>query len=175
MEGIKTGNSLAILRGFTWPFWDGEFPWPFLNGWNGDLQRSGMKRSRIESPGGSEFGNFFDRLQDQHLPVGVPSSTNHGADGEFDTLNWQPFSNMEGPGRLFFLNDFWTWHIFVLMQIYLGGHAYWFKVGEIIITLLRDCEPVGMVFGPQKIYAPASSKWPFDHPNGGHLTPEKVT
>ena len=22
---------------------------------------------------------------------------------------------------------------------------------------------------------PASSKWPFDHPNGGHLTPEKVT
>ena len=22
---------------------------------------------------------------------------------------------------------------------------------------------------------PTSSKWPFDHPNGGHLTPEKVT
>ena len=22
---------------------------------------------------------------------------------------------------------------------------------------------------------PASSKWPFDNPNGGHLTPEKVT
>ena len=22
---------------------------------------------------------------------------------------------------------------------------------------------------------PASSKWPFDHPNGGHLTAEKVT
>ena len=22
---------------------------------------------------------------------------------------------------------------------------------------------------------PASSKWPFDHPNGGHLTPERVT
>ena len=24
-------------------------------------------------------------------------------------------------------------------------------------------------------YAPGSSKWPFDNPNGGHLTPEKVT
>ena len=24
-------------------------------------------------------------------------------------------------------------------------------------------------------YTPASSKWPFDHPNGGHLTPERVT
>ena len=22
---------------------------------------------------------------------------------------------------------------------------------------------------------PASSEWPFDHPNGGHLSPEKVT
>ena len=26
-----------------------------------------------------------------------------------------------------------------------------------------------------KTSGPASSKWPFDHPNGGHLTPEKVT
>ena len=25
------------------------------------------------------------------------------------------------------------------------------------------------------ILLPASSKWPFDHPNGGHLTLEKVT
>ena len=27
---------------------------------------------------------------------------------------------------------------------------------------------------PKKI-GPASSKWPFDHPTGDHLTPEKVT
>ena len=26
-----------------------------------------------------------------------------------------------------------------------------------------------------KNYSPASSKWPFDSPNGGHLIPEKVT
>ena len=26
-----------------------------------------------------------------------------------------------------------------------------------------------------QMYKPASSKWPFDHKNGGHLTPEKVT
>ena len=26
-----------------------------------------------------------------------------------------------------------------------------------------------------KVFVPASSKWPFDIPNGGHLTPEKVT
>ena len=25
------------------------------------------------------------------------------------------------------------------------------------------------------LYEPASSKWPFDIPNGGHLTPEKDT
>ena len=25
------------------------------------------------------------------------------------------------------------------------------------------------------VYLPASSKWPFDSPNGGHLSPEKVT
>ena len=28
---------------------------------------------------------------------------------------------------------------------------------------------------PLWIHGPASSKWPFDNPNGGHLTPEKVT
>ena len=39
----KPGNSL-------WPFWDGEFTWPFSMV-VGDLQRSGMKRSRLESPG----------------------------------------------------------------------------------------------------------------------------
>ncbi len=27
----------------------------------------------------------------------------------------------------------------------------------------------------RKKYLPASSKWPFDLPNGGHLAPEKVT
>ena len=27
----------------------------------------------------------------------------------------------------------------------------------------------------QIFHLPASSKWPFDNPNGGHLTPEKVT
>ena len=27
----------------------------------------------------------------------------------------------------------------------------------------------------KKKQSPASSKWPFDHPNGGHLTLEKVT
>ncbi len=27
----------------------------------------------------------------------------------------------------------------------------------------------------KNVYKPASSKWPFDNPNGGHLTPEKVT
>ena len=37
------GNSL-------WPFWDDEFTWPFGKA-NRDLQRSGMKRSRLESPG----------------------------------------------------------------------------------------------------------------------------
>ena len=34
-----------------WPFWDGEFTWPELKGWKGDLQGSGIERSRIESPG----------------------------------------------------------------------------------------------------------------------------
>ena len=40
---------LAILR--WWPFWDGEFTWPELKGDISNLQRSGIKRSRIESPG----------------------------------------------------------------------------------------------------------------------------
>ena len=27
----------------------------------------------------------------------------------------------------------------------------------------------------QKEHMPGSSQWPFDNPNGGHLTPEQVT
>ena len=33
--------------------------------------------------------------------------------------------------------------------------------------------PVPYIFGTRGL--PASSKWPFDNPNGGHLAPEKVT
>ena len=33
--------------------------------------------------------------------------------------------------------------------------------------------PVKSPYRRAKIDLPASSKWPFDHPNGGHLTPEK--
>ena len=38
-----------------WPFWDGEFTWPFQGGVVRDLQRSGMKRARLESPGVDNF------------------------------------------------------------------------------------------------------------------------
>ena len=36
-------------------FWDGEFTWPEIKGWKRDLQRSGMKRARLDSPGKCVF------------------------------------------------------------------------------------------------------------------------
>ena len=56
-RGLKSfpGNSL-------WPFWDGD-PWPFRKV-VGDLQRLGINRSRLESPGQYNFlsmSPFFPR------------------------------------------------------------------------------------------------------------------
>ncbi len=48
----KTIN-LAILR--LWPFWDGEWKRDPFKGCKRDLQRLGIKRSRIESPGTSYY------------------------------------------------------------------------------------------------------------------------
>ena len=36
-------------------------------------------------------------------------------------------------------------------------------------------KPNKKLFTPKTTILPASSKWPFDIPNVGHLTPEKVT
>ena len=46
-------------------FWDGEFTWPELKGWKGDLQRSGKKRSLwitwsvSQNPPSSTYGEMY--------------------------------------------------------------------------------------------------------------------
>ena len=53
--------------------------------------------------------------------------------------------------------------------------TYWFIFGPFRSTY-RYWYRQAIYFDPIKIIkVPASSKWPFDHPNGGHLAPEKVT
>ena len=42
------------------------------------------------------------------------------------------------------------------------------------VSILKQVD-VHLVKVNEQIHDPASSKWPFDHPNGGHLTLEKVT
>ena len=41
--------------------------------------------------------------------------------------------------------------------------------------LHRFARQISKLWRLAKLCDPASSKWPFDHPNGGHFTPEKVT
>ena len=48
-------------------------------------------------------------------------------------------------------------------------HSRWFSTSSTGWGLGNSSD------GNPYAYLPASSKWPFDHPNGGHLSPEKVT
>ena len=43
-----------------------------------------------------------------------------------------------------------------------------------VFPLFLGWHPYRDSLGTKK-YIPASSKWPFDSPNGGHLAPEEVT
>jgi len=41
------------------PFWDGEFTWPEIKGWKGDLQLRDQVESRFESPGVWSFARLL--------------------------------------------------------------------------------------------------------------------
>ena len=61
------------------------------------------------------------------------------------------------------------------IQWWLTVRYIWFIFGRFRSTY-QYWYRQAIYFDPIKIIkVPASSKWPFDHPNGGHLAPEKVT
>ena len=53
--GRLRNNSTRTWWFKSWPFWDGEFAWPFLQGLLVTSNVRGSKRSRLESPGRNQF------------------------------------------------------------------------------------------------------------------------